>query len=155
MIVAHYKELLIPDIIKSPNWEKALAWLKADSWKGIPMEDRFAIDGSNVSVRRSSTMTKPESEAQYETHRIYADIQMPIKGMELHMFCSKDGLKIADPYSEEKDVEFYEGNPAFDNRIILCFPMAAIFFPWDAHKTTLSVTGSATEIEKLYFKVRM
>ena len=158
MIIANYHELVIPEKIISPNWKKALAWLKKDLWKDVTL-GKTSIDGSNVFVKRSSYLGSPESERKFEMHRFYADIQMPIMGAELQVFCLKEGfkngLKIAVPYSEERDIEFLEGEPDIDSRVILRFPMVAVFFPWDIHKTCVSVDGSTTEIDKLIVKVLM
>jgi len=154
MICANYKELIIPDKLKSPNWEKALAWLKADSWKNVS-EGKTEIDGNNIYVLRSTRTGKLPNECQYESHRLYADIQMPIKNTELHLVCLRDGLKIAVPYSEEKDVDFLEGEPAAVHSIILRFPMAAIYFPWDVHKPNISADGKLGEIEKIVVKVAL
>jgi YhcH/YjgK/YiaL family protein len=152
MIIANYKELVIPEKNKSPNWEKALAWLKTDSWKDVPM-GKTEIDGSNVFVKHSSYVGKSENEWKYERHRFYADIQMPIKGTELQLVCHRDGLKVDIPYSEENDIEFFEREPGIDSRFILSFPMVAVYFPWEVHMTTLSVDGSPIEIEKVLIKV--
>ena len=154
MICANYKDLIIPENLKSPVWEKALAWLKADSWKDVPV-GRTEIDGTNIYVLRSSRMGKQASECQYESHRLYADIQMPIKGTELQLVCLRDGLKVTVPYSEEKDVDFLEGDPAVVHSIILSFPLAAVYFPGDVHKPNLSVDNKSGEVEKIVLKVAL
>ena len=154
MICANYKELIIPEKLKSPNWEKALAWLKADSWKDIP-EGKTEIDGSRIYVLRSTRTGKLPAECQYENHRLYADVQMPIKGSELQLVCLQEGLKIAVPYSAEKDVELFEGEPAAVHSIVLSFPLAAVYFPWDVHKPNISVDGRPAEVEKIVLKVAL
>ena len=156
MIITNYKELTIPGKIKNSNWEKALSWLKADSWKDVPM-GRTEIDGARVFVIRSSYVSKLESGGQYESHRLYADIQMPIKGTELQLACLEDKhkMKISVPYSEEKDIEFFEGEPETDNRLILSFPMVVVYFPWDIHKSNISVGNSPTENERILVKVAL
>jgi YhcH/YjgK/YiaL family protein len=153
MIIANYNELIIPERIKSPNWEKALAWLKSDSWKDLPMGNT-EIDGTNVFAKHTSYVTKPENEKKYERHRFYADVQMLIKGTEIQMLHHRDGLKAAVSYSEENDVEFFERDPDVDSRCILSFPLVAVYFPWEVHKTTISVNGSM-EIERILIKVLM
>jgi len=154
MICANYKDLTIPENLKSPNWEKALAWLKADSWKDIP-EGKTEIDGANVYVLRSTRMGKKPSESQYECHRIYADIQMSIKGAELQLVCPRDGLKTAVPYSEEKDIEFLEGAPEKVHSVILNFPLAVVYFPWDMHMPNLSASDKPGEVDKIVLKVAL
>lgn len=158
MIIAHYNELMIPGSINSLHWQKALEWLSKDRWREIPL-GQTEIDGNNVFAKRSAYLGKSECERRYEMHRVYADIQMPIQGSELQLFCFedgfKDGLKTAVPYSQERDIEFFEGEPEIANRIILTFPMVAVFFPWDIHKTCVSPDGSPTEIDKIIVKVLM
>jgi YhcH/YjgK/YiaL family protein len=154
MIIANYKELVVPEKYKNPNWEKALAWLKSDSWKSLPL-GKTEIDGSNVFVKHTTNVGKLENEKKYERHRFYADIQMVIKGTELQLLYHQNGLKEAVPYLEENDIEFFEKEPSIDSRFHLSFPLAAVYFPWEVHKTTLSVDGSPVELEKILVKVLM
>ena len=154
MICANYKDLILPENLRNPNWEKALAWLKADSWKDLPI-GRTEIDGTNFYVLRSANMSKPLNEGRYESHRRYADIQMVIKGTELQLVCLRDGMKVSVPYSEEKDIDFLEGEPSAVNRIILNFPLAAVYFPWDVHMPGIAVDGKSGEVEKIVLKVAL
>ena len=154
MICANYKDLIIPKNLMSPNWEKALAWLKADSWKDMP-QGKTEIDGTNVFATRSSYTSKLRSECRYESHRRYADIQMIIKGSEIQLACLSDGLNITDPYSEEKDIEFFGGEPKTYNSIILNFPMVAVYFPWDLHMPNIALDDKPSEMERVIFKVAL
>ena len=152
MICAPYKELFIPKKLMNANWEKALAWLKADSWKDVP-PGRTEIAGPAFYVLRTSYMSKPRNECRYESHRLYADIQMAIKGSELLLVCHREGLKIAEPYSAEKDVDFLEGDPDPLHSIVLECPMAAVLFPWDVHMPSVALDNKPGQIEKVVLKV--
>jgi YhcH/YjgK/YiaL family protein len=163
MVCASYQELIVPEKFMNPNWEKALAWLKGESWKGLP-EGRFEIDGSKVYAVRSSYKTKLAEEAQYESHRIYGDIQMLIQGAEMILVCNRQALKVIVPYSDEKDIDFLgasaeasplDGNPSPVHQVILQGPVAAILFPEDAHKPSLAVLGQPSEVGKLLIKVAL
>ena len=152
MICANYKDLIIPEKLRSPNWEKALAWLKADSWKDMP-QGKTEIDGTNVFATRSVYTSKLRSECRYESHRRYADIQMIIKGSEIQLACLRDGLNVSVPYSEEKDVDFLEGEPKTYHSIILNFPLVVVYFPWDIHMPNISLDDKPSEMERIIFKV--
>ncbi|GHV62047.1 hypothetical protein AGMMS49587_07800 [Spirochaetia bacterium] len=163
MVCASYKDLIVPEKFMNPNWEKALAWLKGESWKDLP-EGKFEIDGAKVYALRSSYKTKLPGEAQYESHRRYGDIQMLIQGAEMILVCNREALKVTVPYSPEKDIDFLEastegspleGSPAPVHQIILKGPTAAILFPEDAHKPSLAVSGQPSQVGKLVIKVAL
>ena len=154
MICAPYKDLVIPEKLKSPNWEKALAWLRADSWKDLPL-GKTEIDGPKIYALRQSYTSKLRKDCRYESHRCYADIQMLIKGSELIQVCLREGLKVVEPYSAEKDIDFLEGEPDAVHRIILGFPLAAVFFPWDNHMPCIAVDEKPGEVEKVVLKVAL
>ena len=154
MIIAPYKELYIPPKLMNPNWEKALEWLKSDSWKDLPI-GRTEIAGSGLYVLRSSNTTKPREKCRYESHRLYADIQMVVKGSELILVCVRDGLKIIEPYSAENDIDFLEGEPAFGHTVVLGYPLAVVLFPWDVHMPTVAPDDRPGENEKIVLKVAL
>ena len=154
MICASYKELMIPEKLMNPYWEKALSWLKKDLWKDIPI-GKTEIDESRLYALRSSYASKIRSECRYESHRAYADIHMVIKGSELVLVCQRDGLKIVDPYSLEKDSDLLEGEPEYIHRIVLGFPMAVILFPWDVHMPSVASADRPSEVEKIVLKVAL
>jgi len=154
MICAPYKELIIPANLMSPNWEKALAWLRGDSWKNIPL-GRTEIDGTKVFVSRTSGRSKPLAECRYESHRNYADIQFAIKGSEIIQVCAREGLKVTEPYSAEKDIEFLEGKPEHVDSAVLAFPQAVVLFPWDIHMPSVAPNDIPGDVEKMVIKVAL
>ena len=154
MICAPYKELVIPENLRNSGWKKALEWLKADSWKDIPM-GKTEIDGAKIYAIRSTYSSKPLKECRYESHRVYADIQMLIKGTELIQVCFREELKVIELYSAEKDIDFLEGESKPIHSIVLSFPLAAVFFPWDAHMPCIAMDDKPDEVEKIIVKVAL
>jgi len=154
MICGNYKELVIPEKLKSPNWEKALAWLRTDSWKNIP-EGKTEIDGTKVYVLRSNRMSKLRSECKYESHKLYADIQMVIKGGEIQLVCLRDGLNVVVPYSEEKDVDVLDGEAKFVNETVLSSPLAVVYLPWDIHMPNIALDDKPSNVDKIVMKVAL
>jgi YhcH/YjgK/YiaL family protein len=154
MIYAYYKDLIIPEKYMNANWEKALAWLKGDAWKDIG-EGRTEINGTGAYASRSSYKTKLPGEGQYETHRLYADIQMMIRGTEIILICYREDLKVTVPYSPEKDVVFFDGKPRIVHQAVLSGSTALVVFPEDAHKPCQSFRGEQSMVEKLVIKVAL
>ena len=154
MICAPYKELRIPKNLRNPNFDKALEWLKGDNWKNLP-DGKTEIDGSKVFVLRATRQTKPPAQGRYESHRIYADIQMAFKGSGLILVCVRDGLKVTEPYTAEKDVDFLTGEPKLIHYAALAFPLATVLFPWDVHMPDTAADDSGGEIEKITMKVAL
>jgi YhcH/YjgK/YiaL family protein len=154
MICTPYNELTIPEKLMNQNWEKAIAWLKNDSWKDLP-PGKTELDESRLYVLRSSYLSKNESKCLYESHQVYADVHMVIKGSETVLVCQRDGLEIVEPYSMEKDSELLTGAPEPVHRIILKFPMAIILFPWDIHMPSVAPDDRPSEVEKIVLKVAL
>ena len=154
MICAPYRELILPEKLMNPNWEKAIAWIKADSWKDLPL-GKTEIDAARLYVIRSSYVNKRRNECRYESHRLYADIQMVIKGSEAALVCQRDGLKIVEPYSAENDVDLLEGETEPVHTVVLGYPLAAVFFPWDVHMPSVAIHDKPCEVEKIVLKVAL
>jgi YhcH/YjgK/YiaL family protein len=154
MIIACYRDLVIPGELMNDHWEKALAWLKAESWKNLP-EGKTEIDGDRVYAAVSSYEARETEAGPYEVHRKYADIQLVIEGKELVLVSGREVLRGSAPYAPEKDAEFLEGTPPKPDRVVLSGPLAAVFFPADAHKPSLSLTGRSSPVRKLVVKVAL
>jgi YhcH/YjgK/YiaL family protein len=152
MILAPYNELIIPKKLRNPNWEKAIAWLRRDSWKDLPL-GKTELDEKRLYAIRSSYMSKKKDECFYESHRLNVDVHMVIKGSEAVLVCQRDVLKVTEPYSPEKDSDLLEGEPDNVHRIILSFPMVLVLFPWDIHMPSLAPDDTPGEVEKVVLKV--
>lgn len=153
--------LAIPEKYMNLNWEKALDWVKTEKWKQLG-EGKTEIDGDRVFVNRMKYTSKPIEACRYETHRLYADIQIVVKGAELVDICNKNALRAAEPYSEEKDIAFWDETPGTSgetfqgifHRVVLSYPLALVLFPEDAHKPSIALK-TPMDIEKVVFKVAL
>ncbi len=112
---------------------------------------KYVVDGDNLFYMVQSYKTGAPLE-KVEAHRKYIDIQYVIKGSEKIGVDSIKGLKVADPYVEEKDIEFlYLGK----NLTYLTVPQGsfAIFWPGDAHMPGRQ-NGKPEDVVKVVFKVK-
>lgn len=114
---------------------------------------QYELDGKKLIsiVQRYSTRT-PEK-AIWESHRKYIDVQFMAGGNERFGYAKLDNAPpVKTPYSDEKDVIFYEpGTQIFDA------PMGTfmIFYPEDIHAPCLACGNppSPAEVVKVVVKV--
>ena len=115
-------------------------------------EGRVEIDGESVYALVQSYTTIETSEAKYETHRRYADIQVVVSGAERIDYHVLDGLTETVAYNPDKDVAFFAHGPG--SQLVLEANDFAIFFPQDAHAPKLSVAASQP-VHKVVVKVAL
>ena len=112
---------------------------------------RYDIDGNNIFALISEYQTKSESEGKLEAHRKYFDVQYVIDGEELMGYSPLGTQDILEPYKEENDIIFYNGEKFF---VKVSAGMFAIFFPEDVHMPGIN-TGKSARVKKLVIKVRI
>ncbi len=95
--------------------------------------------------------TGPADEGQFETHRVYADLQYVISGREL-MGWSPPDLRPRGGYDPQKDITFFD--PPSEPTLIQMDPGCfGIFLPTDAHMPGKHrVAGS--RVHKVVVKLR-
>ena len=86
-----------------------------------------------------------------EGHLEYIDIQYIVKGSEIIGWAKKDGQKESIPYSNERDIAFYEGDY---EPIKLDAGQFVIFYPEDLHLPCLK-NGKPSVVKKVVVKVRI
>ncbi len=134
-----------------PGLAEALAWLRGFD-PAIP-DGRHPIDGDRVFALVSSYATSPSTEKRFEAHRRHADVQWIASGAERILYLPAEGLAIAEPYSDQSDVVFFE-EPKVSSSLLLSPGDAALFFPEDAHKPGC-MAGARHEIRKVVVKIRL
>lgn len=134
-----------------PGMPEALAWLRAFD-PALP-DGRHAIDGDRVFALVSSYATGPATEKRFEAHRRHADIQWIAAGAERILYIPAEGLSVAEPYSEENDILFFD-EPKVSTSLLLNTDDAAVFFPEDAHKPGC-MAGSRHDVRKVVVKISL
>lgn len=110
-----------------------------------------AIDEELVFANRFCYMTLPETETIFESHLIYADIHLLLKGHEKIGVTSVEDLTVTRKELKEDQVDCY-GNVA------VYFPLRhdkiLILFPGEAHMVKI-MDQTRTQVEKVVIKVKM
>ena len=115
---------------------------------------RCDLDGDNCFALVQSYKTKPLSEAKFEAHRKYIDIQFIQAGRESLLWAPLSVLReTTQPYSDERDVAFY-ATPSQVTSINLRAGDFTIFFPEDGHAPGVEWAG-VVEVRKVVIKVRI
>ena len=110
---------------------------------------KYEIDGRNIHAAVSEKEGVAESDAKFEAHDQYIDIQVCPAGREtLGWRPRKECTQVKVPYNEEKDVTFFSDRPStyFD----LHEGHFAIFYPGDVHAPMIG----EGPIKKLVIKIK-
>jgi len=125
---------------------EAFGFLDQPGLADLP-DGRYEIVGERVFAIVMRENGRKAEEGELEGHRKYVDIQYVVSGDESMGWRPRKGLANSVAYDEEKDLEFFEGEP---ESIVRVPPGAfAVFMPRDAH---LPLIGSGP-IHKVVVKV--
>lgn len=132
------------------KFKKAFDFLKNTDLKNIE-DGSYKIDGKEIYANIQSLKTKPIEQKKWEVHRKYIDIQYVIKGEEKMGYGILEDFKtITEPYDNEKDVEFLNGEKF--NFVDVQNGDFVIFYPNDVHAPMLAYS-EPKEIKKVIVKI--
>ncbi len=133
----------------SRHWDQAFHFLKSANLKELPL-GKQELEGEHLFVNVQEYFGKVKSDALYESHKKYIDIQYVIEGEEIIGLTTHDKVKVTEPYDEEKDIAFYE----FDGGDYLKATPEKffLFFPDDVHRPSIT-TGDSIQIKKIVVKI--
>src|SRR4051794_3596493 len=100
----------------------------------------YELGGPDVKAIVQRYQTRPIEKCTWEAHRKFIDIQFMQSGAEQMGWKPIDQLRVRDPYSQEKDAEFYESDGSNDGQLItVSAGMFVIFFPTDGHRPCVAM----------------
>jgi biofilm protein TabA len=149
---------MIVDKIKNLDSYKGLSkrldeGLKIISDPGLVNKEdgKYEVDGDNLFYMVARYKTKDLSEAKFETHKRYIDIQAVLKGKEIIGYTHMDNLKSNVPYTD--DIEFFE-TPGDYEEVKMTEGMFSVLFPQDGHMPGCDYNGK-NDIVKVVVKVKI
>lgn len=146
------KEFAIAYFKNKERWDKAFAFLKTTDLNSLEAK-RYDIDGDNLFALVTEYTTKNIEDAQFESHKKYADIQYVINGKEQISSTpvNKKG-EVLTPYDETRDIEFMTVNGSTD--YIATPDVFFLFFPSDLHRPGVK-SGENSQVKKVVVKVKL
>ena len=135
-------------ILGGTVWAEALDWLRDEAAHAAI--GRHELSGGDVFAIVMEYETLPRSEARFESHRKFVDIQYTLEGDEEIDWSPLDGLVADGPL--DQDLQFWL--PPAEGWSTLCQSAGrfAVFFPGDAHRP--KVRHSTHQVRKVVIKVR-
>ena len=92
---------------------------------------KIVIDEGNVWVNVQKIGERPPvSSMKFEEHRKFIDVHYIVHGKESFGYSNTDRLTVTIPYSDEKDIEFSEGEIS---KVYLSAGDFCVTYPHDAH----------------------
>ena len=132
----------------SENLKLGLNWLENTDLDSLK-DGKYIINGNSIYASVQTYETK--TDANYESHRKYIDIQYIIDGEEKIGVTDLSNCKTCIEYDEERDLEFYKINTK-EEFIELKDNYFVIFYPHDAHKPSISI-AKPNKVKKVVVKV--
>lgn len=129
------------------NIFKGLEFLTSTDFSKLKDGKHIISDDLYVNVQTYKT----KQDADFEAHRLYADIQYIISGEEKIGVTNYTDCTTSIPYSAEADIEFLKGNGPFYEMSVGDF---MILYPQDAHKPSITI-NTPTTVRKAVVKVRL
>ena len=96
---------------------------------------KIVVDEGNVWINVQKIGERPPiSEMKFEEHRKFIDVHFIVHGKESFGYCDTDRVTVVIPYSEEKDIEFSEGEIS---KVYLSAGDFCVTYPHDAHMPSM------------------
>jgi YhcH/YjgK/YiaL family protein len=135
----------------SPLLDKALEYIQNID-VSLLNTGKNVINGENLFVMMFDYTSIDESEAVYETHKKYIDIQLVLKGDE-HIRCYPESApKVLKPYDEKGDAELFSLSPGISLKLEP--GVFALFMPEEYHAPKITVDDKS-EVRKIVVKIRI
>lgn len=132
----------------SNSLKKGFEWLINNDMEAVA-PGKYIIDGNKIYANIQEYLTK--SDAKYEAHRKYIDIQYMIKGIEKVGVSNIKNCETFEEYNEEKDLEFLLCNQKEEWQTLNTGDFL-VFFPTDAHKPSINYE-TQQNVKKVVVKV--
>lgn len=135
---------------KNPrHWDQAFHFLKSANLKELPLGIQ-ELEGKHLFVNVQEYYGKAKSEALFESHKKYIDIQYVIEGEEIIGLTSIDKAKVKEQYNEDKDIAFYDSDEMEYRKATP--ENFFLFFPDDVHQPSITA-GDSIQIKKIVVKI--
>lgn len=132
----------------SESLQRGFEWLRVQDLKNIEC-GQYEIDGKKIYANIQEYETK--TEANYESHRKYIDIQYMIEGKELVGVTDISNCQTVETYNEERDLEFFSITRS-EHYEELSEGEFLVFFPQDAHKPSMACE-TKSKVKKVVVKI--
>lgn len=133
-----------------PYAEKIAAFCREHDLKTLP-EGRYELEGSELFVNVQRAVTAPFSERGWESHKLYADLQLVIEGEESF---GASNAPLPEPAESSGDCYLYAAMPGKASHLTLSAGEFVCFAPYEPHSPCCAA-AAPEQIKKAVFKIKM
>jgi len=108
----------------------------------------------DIIARVQSYKTSPAEQRMFESHKLYADIQIMRQGSERQDVVIAEKLKPLNPYQAQKDVTMYNP-PNIYSSVVLHPGQFVVYYPEDIHRPNCSIGSDSKMVHKICMKVKL
>lgn len=132
-----------------PLLDEALNHMQDPDFMNQVCDHTQHIQGDELYVTRYTYETVPQSEAFFESHRQYLDIQIMVEGREKVGIACPETLE---EYEHRGDLWLYHGEP--EQTLTIEPGHFLVVFPGDAHELKVC-TDKPRQVSKVVFKIKV
>lgn len=136
-----------------PQLDKILKFVFGHDCLMLPNE-QIDIDGKDLFVRVMEYQPKPASENNFETHKIYADLQYIVSGVELMQVVPSKMLTPVMEHDSKGDYQFFKAQDSISDLVVHAGEFT-VFYPTEAHRPACLYKDCSAMIKKLVFKIKI
>lgn len=135
-----------------PHCDAILEFLQEADVSRLPEGDAEII-GKDLYVKVLRYVPKDAAQCNFETHKIYTDVQVIMKGVEKMQVVNPEYLKEIIEYNEEGDFQFFSAEKYISD-IVIEENEFVVFFPGEAHRPGCYYQQLDEPILKFVFKTK-
>ena len=137
-----------------PMKERIISFLKEQDLLQLPVGGEIEIIGRDLLVRPSEYQSRLPEEGRFETHKVYADLQLVVRGAEIMQSVPADVITPATDYDVKGDYQFFTAQSDI-TQVVVRADEFVIYFPGEAHRPMCQRGQGPETVRKLVFKIRM
>ncbi len=113
------------------------------------------IEGKDLFVKVMEYEPKPLDQARFETHRVHADVQYIVRGVELMQIARPQDLTPTTEYDSVGDYQFYTARPEGITALVVQSGEFTVFYPGKPHRPSCLYQNHKAKVKKLVFKIKI
>jgi biofilm protein TabA len=136
-----------------PKIDKILDFVAQHDCLVLP-NGQINIDSDNLFVKVMEYQPRPAVENRFETHRVYADLQYVVSGIELMQVAPAQVLTSLGKYDSKGDYEFFKADEKISDLVVKAGDFT-VYFPTEAHRPSCLFQNFSQIVKKLVFKIKV
>lgn len=114
----------------------------------------YEVDGQNIVAKVQGYSTSPAEQRTFESHKLYADIQIMREGSERQDVVVAENLEPLGAYNEQDDYTKYKASDVFST-VSLHPGQFVVYYPDDMHRPNCNIGADSKKVRKICMKVKL